>query len=280
MKNKIYLLCFLMVTLQSCIPVQYQYDSSSGGGATLPMEEASYREKQPRNFSERTYKVKFNRLLVNGGFKIEVFPALQEQVIVSAPAALQDKILVENNGYELAIRFREGVAIHSRTGDIKIRVYARDLTVIHADFASEIIFPELFHASRLELHLTSGGQVLGDFEAGELLFSAHSNGSFEGRVNARRVFLEARAASAVYISGEAEQVEARVFSMGKIEGQNLTAQNAVLRAEDKGTIYLGVTRRVEAQAVSGAEIVLYSHGRPDITKQGNVWVTAAATRRR
>lgn len=269
MKNITRICCLsLVVMLFSCMLLEDTV-TSERDFENADMREAQYRERRA-GWGDRLYEVQFHRLRVDGSFQVELIGAHRDEVLVSAPARLQDNIIVKNNGRELFIHFKKGELIKYKSGDILVRVYARNLTTLKANSGAKITIADTYGADHIDISGDSGGKIFGDFTARKIVMEMESSSEFEGNLSADVATLKAERNGRVSATGRIGELRGIARSYGIIAADRLTAEVADLHADDNSEIIMTISRQAKAKTSSSGNILLRKRGNPSIMKEGNV----------
>lgn len=215
-------------------------------------------EKGSGPIQQKEYNYDFDGIKVSQGIDAEVYKATEEKVVVSAPADIMDKIIVERSGSEVSIHLAPNSRIS--TERIKVKIFAKDFSSLVATSSAEINVKDKFMLEDLTVHASSSGSVEGNLEANNFNIKTSSSGDFEGKIWAINLNAEATSSGDIDLSGTAKNVTFSASSSGRIDAEHLTAENADLKASSSGGVEVGVSGKLSASASSSGSIEVYKKG--------------------
>lgn len=214
---------------------------------------------------EKTYDVSFDKIEVATSINAEIIKSNQEKIVISAPSDIMDKILVEVSGDMVKIKVKPNSKISTR--NVKATIYAKDFSYLGASSSGNIVVKDKFMQDKLDIRVSSSGNIFGNLEANDLSIKVSSSGDFEGKIWA--VNLDARASSSgdIKISGKTKNARLESSSSGDIKAKDLVVDNAtLLSASSSGDIYIGVKEYAKAAAASSGEVTIYKKGNIQVDK--------------
>lgn len=209
----------------------------------------------------KTFNMNFDGIKVSNSIQAEVIKSDEEKIVISAPEDLLEEVWVEKNGNEIHIHFRPNLNIRNAS-QVKATIYAKDFNSLIASSSAKITVKDKFTQDKMDVKVSSSGEIIGDLEANQYSLSVSSSGHFTGRIWAIDLAASISSSGEANISGSSTNVTAQVSSSGELNASNLTAKNADLRASSSGDISMKVSKTLKASASSSGDI--------NITKTNNL----------
>lgn len=222
---------------------------------------------EPSNKPVRTqqHNIEFDEIKVSESINAEIVKSDTEKVVITAPADILDDVLVENNRGELHIHFKPGLNLSTR--NVAAKIFARDFTKVEANSSARIIIKDKFTQDRTEVDISSSGTISGELEANDLSIEASSSGSFSGKIWAVNLEADADSSGTIDLSGKTKLVDFSASSSGRIAAEKLIAQNADIETSSSGSVNVGVSDVLKADASSGGNINVSKKGNLQISRQ-------------
>lgn len=215
-------------------------------------------EKGSGPVQQKEYNYDFDGIKVSQGIDAEVYKATAEKIVVSAPADIMDKVIVDRSGSEVSIHLAPNSRIS--TERIKVKIFAKDFTSLVAASSGEIKVKDKFMLGDLTVQASSSGSVEGNLEANNFNIKTSSSGDFEGNIWAINLNADATSSGDIDLSGMAKNVTFSASSSGSIDAEHFTAKNADLKASSSGGVEVGVSGKLSASASSSGSIEVYRKG--------------------
>ena len=194
--------------------------------------------------AERRYTVPdFDRLLVEGPFKVTVTTGgPSHATAIGSPSAL-DRITVENRSGTLRIRADAGTG-RGETGPVEVRVTTRQLRSA-AMAGSGSLDVEGVKGLRFDVTIAGSGSArIGGIEADRL------NVSLSG-------------AGVTSLQGRAKVLEATVLGAAALAGSSLSAEDVRVAAATSGNVALGARRTAQVTSSGSGDVAVT--GKPACT---------------
>ncbi|GEM_PF-1959539 len=215
---------------------------------------------------DKSHKVSFESVRVSTSINAEIINSNRQEVLITAPESIMDKVLVDVQNGRLHIAFKPGTSIRG-THRVSARIYTNKLSGIAADSSADIVIQGKFTQEQLNLSASSSGSIEGDVEANELSIEVSSSGDITSRVWARNLMGKASSSGDLNLSGTAKNGELKASSSGSIDSPSLVLENAVLRASSSGDVRVGVSHKADASASSSGGISIVKKGTIELTKE-------------
>ena len=209
---------------------------------------------------DKSYAVDFDELQISTGLNAEVFKSNEEKIVVFAPSDLMKYVVVKQEGRKVQVKIQSEGKLNISTDRIKIKVYAKDFDRLAANSSGTIVVKDDFKFSDLDVKVSSSGNIKGNFRGNNINIQSSSSGEYHGDVNAKNLNLQTSSSGDIKITGKAENVNAQSSSSGDINGENLTAENAVLTTSSSADITIGVRNSLTASASSSGDINIIKRG--------------------
>lgn len=208
---------------------------------------------------EKEFKGDFDEIEVSQAIDAEVIKSETERVVISAPEAIINEVLVENNGGKLHIHYKPGIRVMN-TNNVTAKIYTKDFTKLIANSAGKITVKDKFTQEKTNIELSSAASITGDIEANSLDINADSSSSFEGKIWAVDLDVEASSAASISISGKAKNAEFTSSSASSISAKDVMAENVKAEASSGASVQVSATAKVDANASSGGSVDVYKKG--------------------
>lgn len=218
--------------------------------------------------SEKSFKVSFESVRVSTSIDAEIIKSNRQEVVISAPESILDKVLVDSNGGHLHITFKPGTSIRG-AHKVKAKIYTNKLSGVTADSSADIVIQSKFTQERMNLKASSSGSIVGDVEANDLFLDVSSSGDYSGKIWALNLTADASSSGDLKLSGKARNAELKASSSGDIKAESLVVEDAMIKASSSGDVKVSVSQRANASASSSGDVT--------ILKRGNVVLTRHAS---
>jgi hypothetical protein len=174
----------------------------------------------------------FSALRVSSGIDVYLSQGERESIEVEADENLHEYILTENRNGVLHVYSEANI----REAEMK-RVYVtmKDIESLSTSSAGDIIGQTPVRTGRLELSVSSAGDIKLEVFAKEIKAGVSSSGD-------------------VTLNGEADMLEANLSSAGDFNAYGLVAREADVSASSAGDADINVTERLRARSSSAGDI--------------------------
>ena len=203
-----------------------------------------------RGAERRFLVVDFERIRVEGPYRVELVTGGPTQAVATGSLAALDRISIEVQGTTLHIRPNRsawGGNARGAAGPIAIRIATRTLRAV----------------------TVTGGGTLGIRGAKNLRIDLTLSGS--GRIDVAGIDADVLAinlagSGKIGLAGKARQVRASIEGSGDLDGVGLRADDVDIGANTTGTIALTAVRTAKVRAMGSGEVVI--SGAPACTVSG------------
>lgn len=204
------------------------------------------------NVTEETRQVKeFEQIEVSRGMNVYITQGSPAKVVVIADNNLHELIETKVEGGILKVFVNENIGWAKEK---KVMVTVEKLTGVKATSGSNVYSQNQVMAENMELSTSSGANMTMD-------------------VNVKYLKADCSSGANIHLAGLAKDAELEGSSGANLKGQELKADNCKMRVSSGGNVFASVSKRLEAKASSGGNIVYY--GEPatteiDCSSGGNV----------
>lgn len=264
MKKSILILSSFLMILSSCIKTSSNgKDGEDGMGFSWNGKEG----KGP--IKEKTITENFSGVEVSNSLKAEIFKSTENKVVISAPDDLLqfiDATLQSDGTIKIAITKNSSWTSGISTKRVAVKVYTKTLNKIKANSSAEVKIQDQFTQEKIEVIVSSSGEIKGDLEANNLILDIGSSGEFEGNVWADVANISVNSSGDAKLKGKIQNATVSVSSSGDLEGENLEIKKGKIDVSSSGSMEAMVSGNVEANASSSGSIKLKKMGNAAITK--------------
>lgn len=204
---------------------------------------------------EKTYSGNFSKIEVKTSINVEIVKSSQNKVVISAPEDIIDKIKVDISAGKVEIGSTSGFS----TKNVKTTIYARDFNYLASSSTENIVLKDGFSLSRLDVKISSSGNIFGNISATNLSIKVNGIGNFEGEIKATNLNILLSFGD-IKISGKAKNAQLENSSSGSINAKDLIVENATIKTSSSGNIYVGVEKYAKATTPSNGQIHIYKRG--------------------
>lgn len=215
---------------------------------------------------EKTFTESFERIRVSSSIKAEVYHSNENKVVISAPESLMERVLVENKGGEVHVRFHHGTRIFG-THNITAKIYTSQLKGLSGDSSANIKVIDKFTQEEIAVQVSSSADIEASLEANRMDISASSSGTFIGKVWALDLQAQSSSSADILLSGTAKKAHLSSSSSGDIKAENLLVKEAELQANSSGDVVVGVEEKANASASSSGDIRILKRGEVLLSQQ-------------
>lgn len=218
--------------------------------------------------SEKSFKVSFESVRVSTSIDAEIIQSNRQEVVISAPQSILDKVLVDSRGSELHITFKPGTSIRG-VHKVRAKIYTNKLAGVTADSSADIVIQSKFTQERMHLKASSSGSITGDVEANDLVLDVSSSGDYSGRIWALNLTAEASSSGDLKLSGKARNANLKASSSGDIKAESLVVEDAQIKASSSGDVKVAVSQRANASASSSGDVTILRKGNVILTRHAS-----------
>lgn len=187
----------------------------------------------------------FHAIQVGGGIELYLSQGTDEAVAVSAnDPEYRDRIVTEVKDGILHIYLKDMWRHWGWvTGNTKLKAYVscKALDQLREGGGANIHIDQTLRSDRLDVHLSGGGRIEGNFEVGEMTVGISGGGDS-------------------YLSGTAGQLYAHVSGGGAIHGYGLASDSCQARVSGGGNVYVTVNKTLSASVSGGGDIRYKGNG--------------------
>ena len=180
----------------------------------------------------------FSAISVGEAIDVEVTAGSSEKVEVEVDGTNPDNVVTEVFGDRLKIRMRQG---NWRNVSVRVYVTYKTLEEIDVSSAADLTSKGPIKSDKLEIEVSSAGDVDVEVEVDELEVRVSSAGDLT-------------------IKGKAREQYVKVSSSGDYDGYDLESEDAEVDASSSGDARVFVTKELEADASSSGSV--YYRGNP------------------
>jgi hypothetical protein len=203
----------------------------------------------------------FDEIEVSQAIKAEVIKSNVEKVVISAPENIIDEVLVDNNGGNLHIHYKNGIRVMNNH-NVSAKIYTRDFTKLEANSAASITVKDKFTQEKTNIEASSAASISGDLEANNLEINVGSSSSFSGKIWAVDLDIEASSAASISVSGKAKNADISSSSGSSISAENLMIDHLKAESSSGSSVDATATATIQAEASSGGSL--------NVKKKGNI----------
>lgn len=216
--------------------------------------------------TEKTFEGNFDAIQVSTSISANIIKSDTEKVVISAPSDIMEFIKVENNAGKLRIYVNSNFRNNISTERIKATIYTKDFNQLEANSSADILVKDTFVQDKLNVEVSSSGEIKGNLEANKLNISVGSSGSFSGKVWADYANFEVSSSGDFSVEGKLQHARIQANSSGDFNGNNLEVKEGDFQASSSGSITAIVSKKATAQASSSGDITLRKIGDAIISK--------------
>jgi hypothetical protein len=175
---------------------------------------------------------KFQKIQVNDGIQIKLFPAETHKVKISTGKMPVNKVVTEVSGYELSIRLEAGIY---EKGPVLIEVYCESITHLDIRDGSSAISQKKFSGDALDLRAVQGAKIVfeGDYNYMEVMGATNADVNLSGASNIMNVSSNVNAL---------------------VDAYKLNAKNVTVKANTQGRAFTNASEMLDAQVATGGKI--------------------------
>lgn len=223
-----------------------------------------FQEEGKGNIKTKQFVMNIDEIKVAQSIKAEVVKSDIEKVVITAPADIMDKIIVEDNRGEVYIHFKPNFNISAR--NVAAKIFVKDFSKLEATSSAQITVKDKFTQDKTKVEVSSSAGITGNLEANDLSIEASSSGIFKGKIWAVNLESESTSSGEIVISGKAKSAELEASSSGTLNAKDVTVDMADIKASSSGSVSTGVKNQLRASANSSGNI--------SVLKKGNLKVVA------
>jgi hypothetical protein len=186
----------------------------------------------------------FHAIRIGGGIELYLSQGGEEAVAVSASdPEVRDRIVTEVEGGVLKIHLDDKWHWNWNQGNLKLRAYVscKILDQLKASGGTVVNIDQTIKSEKLDVHLSGGGRIHGNFEAGEMTVAISGGGD-------------------LYFGGTAGRLDVHVSGGGDFHGYDLTVDSCKARVSGGGGVYVTVNKTLDAAVHGGGDIRYKGNG--------------------
>lgn len=187
---------------------------------------------------------KFQKIQVNDGIQIKLFPAEAHKVKISTGKMPVNKVITEVSGYELSIRLEAGIY---EKGPVLIEVYCQNITHLDIRDGSSAVSQKKFSGDALDLRAVQGAKIV-----------------FEGDYNYMEVMGATNAE--VNLTGTSNIINVSSNTNALVDGYKLAVKNVTAKANTQGRAFVQAVEMLDAQVATGGKI-FYKGNPPKVSEK-------------
>lgn len=186
----------------------------------------------------------FHAIRIGGGIDLYLSQGSEEAVAVSASdLEYRDRIVTEVKDGVLHIYLDDKWHWNWNRGNLKLKAYVscKVLDQLRASGGTVVNIDQTIKSERLDVHLSGGGRIHGNFEAGEMTVGISGGGD-------------------LYMGGTAGRLDVHVSGGGDFHGYDLAVESCQARVSGGGYVYVTVNKTLDAAVHGGGDIRYKGNG--------------------
>jgi Putative auto-transporter adhesin, head GIN domain len=186
----------------------------------------------------------FHAIRIGGGIELYLSQGGEEAVAVSASdPEVRDRIVTEVTDGVLHIHLDDNWHWNWNRENLKLRAYVscKVLDELKASGGTVVNIDQTIKSERLNVHLSGGGRIRGNFEAGEMTVGISGGGD-------------------LYIGGTAGHLDVHVSGGGDFHGYDLAVDSCQARVSGGGDVFVTVNKTLDAAVHGGGDIRYKGNG--------------------
>ncbi|MCM1349240.1 MAG: DUF2807 domain-containing protein [Firmicutes bacterium] len=239
-------LLFIALSLASCVKVSTLTNFSSG-----------FNSDPDAQITKRVVSIPAaNSLKAEMGLPVQYISASNNQVEISAPSDLQDKIKIISNEGQLTLKLTETVS--EGLNRVSIKVYTPQISTFKASSSARITLPANYTLSSQSLALTSSSGASinssGGISVSNASLTSSSGSSISIALSATSVNCDSSSGSSITLSGTADNLLLTSSSGSSISAGGMNAKNGCASASSGSSITCNIANLQSSNSTSGASI--------------------------
>ena len=218
---------------------------------------------------EKTITENFTGVEVSNSLNAEIFKSTENKVVISAPDDILefvDATLQSNGIMKIGITKNSGWKTGISTRKVSVKIYTKALNFVEANSSGVIRLKDKFSGEKMEVNVSSSGELIGDFETNNLKMDIGSSGEFEGTIWADMADISVSSSGDARLKGKIQNATISVGSSGDLKGGNLEIKKGKLEASSSGSMNVLVSVSAVADASSSGSIKIKKMENAAITK--------------
>jgi hypothetical protein len=186
----------------------------------------------------------FHGIKIGGGIDLYLTQGTEEAVAVSASdPEYRDRIVTEVKDGILHIYLEDKFHWNWDRGNLKLKAYVscKLLDQLRASGGTVVNIDQTIKSEKLDVHLSGGGRIHGNFQAGEMTVGISGGGD-------------------LYIGGTAGHLDVHVNGGGDFHGYDLAVDNCQARVSGGGDVFVTVNKTLDATVHGGGDIRYKGNG--------------------
>ncbi|MFC6267300.1 GIN domain-containing protein [Frigoriflavimonas asaccharolytica] len=265
MKKSILILSSFLMVSTSCIQTSGSNGKKGEDGISFSLN--GNEGKGP--IKEKTVTENFSRVEVSNAIEAEIFKSTENKVVISAPYDILEYVdasLQSDGTMRIGINNNSSWNTGISTKNIRVKIYTKELTFVEANSSAEITLRDKFSNEKMEVNVSSSGEMMGDLETNNLKMYIGSSGEFEGTIWADVGDISVNSSGDANLKGKIQNAAISVSSSGYLDGKNLEIKNGKLEASSSGSLDVMISVNANADASSSGSINIKKMGNAAITK--------------
>lgn len=201
---------------------------------------ASFIETSGNTVSEIVEVEPFNKIKVQGKFKVNLVQRDEQRVELNADENILPEVIAEVNGRELVLRLRNNIRDQDR---VTVNLQAPEVEAIEFSAGANI---------------TTNGEISGD----NLYINSYAGSEGDLKVKYNSINCDSKAGSSLNISGSANNVRINSTAGSRIDASNLEANTCNIKGSAGSHIEVHANAELTADMSSGGFLQYY--GEPEI----------------
>lgn len=230
---------------------------------------------QRHPFPQQEFTVRgFEKLSVEGKFRVTLVPSQQERVLVMLDEGNMKKVSVDLKGKNLCIRGKKKAL--EDFPPVPVRIEYVKLDNIRISGAAHVVVPETLRSMNLVLDLQDEAVLQGSFLiGGKASLEMKDMARIEGRVDAvKKGRIGISGMAEARIKGYVPELELKLSDMGKLSAPELLSDKVEARLSDVSEARLAVNKQLKAQVEDAARLRYGGQPKLSVSSHGSATVSA------